>query len=134
MMRSRQSPIIHPRMMSMIARTHMATSTCTIGEPIKTQDGFGQEIVTFEPYEQLTAIPCYIEPLTANTEENRKPSEVVVTGWFQVMLSRYCPSILTTDQATINGVIYNVRSVYHDDPRTFTMLNVETVNNEQIPL
>jgi len=133
MIRAHRPPIVHPRMMREIGRTHMAQSFCTIGEPKETQDSFGQIKIVFSPYEQLTAIPCYIEPLTANTEETRKPEEVVVTGWFQVMLQRYCPSIQTTDQATINDVIYNVRSVYHDDTRTITMLNVEIVNDEQIP-
>lgn len=131
MQRSRGSQLVHPRLMGSLG--YQYNSECTILEEKIVYDDLNHPTITYTPDKFMKAIPCYYEPMTAGTGEDREAKLTIVSGWFNVYLQGYYPRIETKHKAQIQGMIYNIDSVAHDDTRSFTTLVIEIVdpNREQ---
>lgn len=119
-----QETIIHPLLMRDIRNFY--PSYCTIGNVVVTQDAANQPVSVWQDNVLLRGILCYVQP--ASGAETRMRTQVIEINQWLIGLNGYYPTIAQTDQATVDGIIYNILRVAHDDNQTATYLTVEKVS------
>jgi hypothetical protein len=101
---------------------------CTLADPHRTLDQYGEEIVTYTPTTDpaLQVVRCYLEPATG--AETRRATDVFDVVTFMVALDGYYPQIRVAQAVIVADKTYNITKVSHDDTNTQTYLTVEIVN------
>jgi hypothetical protein len=125
-MKLHEQTIIHPHRMRNLIETGHFPSLCSIGNVQSTQDAANQPIDVFVPHKGMAAIPCKVEP-TSGAETRGRQQAVELNQWL-IGLAGYFPQIVQDDQADVDGIVYNIMRVAHDDHETVTYLTCEIVS------
>lgn len=127
-----QQRIIHPRMLSHVARFHYP-NTVSVQSMTVVFDSSNEQTIVWIDDPLLLDLQAYIEPFDNRMGEMRRADQTIVENAWHIQLAGYYPTIKEEDQVTDDlGRVHNILGVDHDAFKTQTNLKTEIINAASI--
>jgi len=118
--------IVHPGLLAGLA-TNFYPSVCTIQQATMTQDAAGQETLTWANLSGHVGLVCVFGVAKGSGREARTDQQTYVTVQRRIILPGVYTAITESMAALVDGVRYNILSVFFDSRTVQTYLDVEQV-------